>query len=118
MERAARELIEQIARETDNQKVVEQVDTLLHWIGHPLPRAVDAKFRAAQNALAQSVCRRCRKQYDSRKARGDYTGYCSARCQHEMARALGYRKGGRESEYTVLSRAGQVGDVKPATGVK
>lgn len=54
-------------------------------------------------------CRNCQKVYDSEKARGDYKGFCSAKCQHAKAKELGYRKG--QSEYQVLHNAKEIGDV-------
>jgi hypothetical protein len=57
------------------------------------------------------ICRTCKKEYDEFKARGDYTGFCSAKCQHEKAKQLGYRKGQKKSEYYVLDQANCVGSI-------
>lgn len=57
-------------------------------------------------------CRNCHKEYDNQKARGEYTGFCSARCQHEKAKELGYRRSrGGKTEYQILSNAKCIGDV-------
>lgn len=61
--------------------------------------------------LNECICRNCNHKYDARKSRGDYTGFCSARCQHEKARELGYRKGKSKSEFDVLKRAKCIGNV-------
>ncbi len=50
----------------------------------------------------QCLCRNCGVEYDSLKARGDWAGYCSAKCTHERSRLRGYRKGGTRSEYECL----------------
>lgn len=68
------------------------------------------------NILHEEVCRNCDKHYDGRKARGDYKGFCSAKCQHQRAKELGYRKGvrtlkGTLTEFDVLKRANCVGSV-------
>jgi hypothetical protein len=57
------------------------------------------------------LCRNCGKKYDSLKARGDWKGYCSAKCQHDKAKAYGYRKGSSRSEYDILHSTGLIGDV-------
>ena len=59
-------------------------------------------------------------EYDGRKARGDWKGFCSAKCQHEMAARCGFKKnqissGVHNSEYTYLKRAGVLGDVHVVT---
>lgn len=68
----------------------------------------------------QCICRNCKAEYNNKKARGDYTGFCSVKCQHEKAKELGYvklkyKKGPptqkRISEYTVLVEAECIGDV-------
>jgi len=56
-------------------------------------------------------CRNCYKEYESEKARGEWRGFCSAKCQHAKAKELGYSKSKHRSEYEVLSRAGLIGDV-------
>lgn len=56
-------------------------------------------------------CRYCHKEYDSLKSRSDYTGFCSAYCQHAKAHELGYRRSRGVSECQVLSRAECIGDV-------
>lgn len=60
-------------------------------------------------------CRNCYKTYDNLKSRGDYTGFCSAKCQHEKARELGYRKSKERErgrgEFQILNTAGCIGDV-------
>ncbi len=56
-------------------------------------------------------CRLCLKTYESTKSRGEWTGFCSAKCQHQMAKELGYHKGTHKSEYEVLSTCQEIGDV-------
>ncbi len=57
-------------------------------------------------------CRNCSKVYEETKARGDWKGYCSAKCQHEKAKTVGYRKGtSGGSEYDHLNNAKAVGSV-------
>lgn len=69
------------------------------------------KLRSRQiiKILNECVCRNCSKKYDRLKARGDWTGFCSAKCQHVKAKALGFRKG--MTEYQVLKMAACIGDV-------
>jgi hypothetical protein len=73
----------------------------------------------------QALCRKCGRAYDPNKTRADWRGYCSAACQHQMARDLGYRPGKyvqrpgfsrplRITEYDVLSRHGAIGDIPAA----
>lgn len=63
-------------------------------------------------------CRNCQKHYDEFKSRADWKGYCSARCQHEKARSLGWRKPSRlrmyqdTSEFHTLKEAGEIGNVQ------
>lgn len=62
-------------------------------------------------------CRRCCKAYDPYKSRADWKGYCSQRCFHQKARLHGYsparekKYGHFHSEFQILNRAGQIGDV-------
>ncbi len=63
------------------------------------------------NRLCCCVCRACGKHYDNRKARGEYTGFCSAKCQHDTAKRLGYRKGKGRTEYQCLHDGKQIGNV-------
>lgn len=69
------------------------------------------RVRKLAEMICLCVCRSCGKNYDNRKARGDYKGFCSAKCQHEKAKKLGFRKGKGRHEYDVLKRHGQIGDV-------
>lgn len=67
-------------------------------------------------SIKKCECRNCGKIYDEAKSRGDWKGYCSAKCTHEKARSLGYSKAkekrsGGSSEYTILHRAGEIGSV-------
>lgn len=67
--------------------------------------------------MQKCECRNCRKEYDEAKSRADYKGYCSAKCLHEKARALGYKRSvprfdfSIPSEYKILSRANAIGSV-------
>ena len=73
-----------------------------------------AKQRRAREIirlLNQCRCRHCDKVYDERKARGDWKGFCSAKCTHARARYFGWRKGGSVSEYTALKNAKCIGSV-------
>lgn len=56
-------------------------------------------------------CRNCGKKYGSLKARGDWKGYCSAKCQHTKAKELGYSKKSDITEYQVLNNANEIGDI-------
>ena len=59
------------------------------------------------------VCRFCKKEYEEGKSTAGWTGYCSCKCQHEMAHKLGYRPGfDGKSEYDVLHKAKAIGSVK------
>lgn len=55
------------------------------------------------------VCRNCRKNYDPKKSRADWKGYCSMKCQHEKAHKLGARD--IKDEYRVLKSANEIGEV-------
>lgn len=71
------------------------------------------KQKRAQEIIAilrKALCRTCGVEYDFTKARGEYKGFCSAKCQHAKARELGYRKGGTRSEYQVLKAAHCIGN--------
>jgi hypothetical protein len=65
------------------------------------------------------ICRNCGVEYDSLKARGDWAGFCSAKCQHAKAKELGCKKPTNahrpgavaQSEYVVLKAARCIGDV-------
>lgn len=64
-------------------------------------------------------CRNCGTTYDSRRSRADFTGFCTAACQHEKAQALGFkkRKGWQpvdNTEFQILKRNNMVGDVPVA----
>jgi hypothetical protein len=56
-------------------------------------------------------CRNCQSVYEESKSRAEWKGYCSAKCQHEKAKALGYRKKKGSHEYDVLKRHGEIGSV-------
>lgn len=56
-------------------------------------------------------CRYCDKRYEARKARGEYKGFCSSKCQHARAKELGYSKSRHKGEHQVLK--GQCGDYRP-----
>ncbi len=61
-------------------------------------------------------CRTCAAKYEENKSRAEIKGYCSALCQHEMARKHGYKKPTKKwmavpSEYTVLKKAEQIGNI-------
>lgn len=58
------------------------------------------------SAIANVRCRRCLRAYDPFKSRADWKGYCSAKCQHEMARELGYRPPRRYESHLDQARAG------------
>lgn len=76
-----------------------------------LSREQKRRVQTIAAQLRNCACRNCGKHYDESKARGDYKGFCSAKCQHEKARSLGYRKGRDRTEYDVLKRAECVGSV-------
>lgn len=69
-------------------------------------------------------CRNCSKIYNPDKSSANWEGYCSQKCVHAKAKALGYSKArenaenkmypyrlDRHSEYTVLRDAKQIGRV-------
>ena len=61
-------------------------------------------------------CRNCNREYDPIKSRAELKGYCSAKCQHEKSRTLGWRKRNKETESRFLRRHNAVGDkvvIKP-----
>lgn len=83
-----------------------------------------ANLSKAVPAIYLCRCRNrdCGKSYDARKARGDWKGFCSARCQHAVAKQCGYSRSRNSrdrshTEYAVLRRVGLIGDVfaEPAT---
>lgn len=72
------------------------------------------KRRRAQEILRilhECRCRHCGKTYDELKVRGDWKGFCSAKCQHALAKLLGFKKGKGRSEYDVLKLAKCIGSV-------
>lgn len=62
-------------------------------------------------------CRNCDKVYEEAQARGDWKGYCSAKCQHAKAHKLGYQKKKfdanftKNTEYETLNKAKAIGSV-------
>lgn len=59
-------------------------------------------------------CRNCGKEYPEHKSRADYKGYCSAKCLHDKAKKLGFRKtrhGRGHYEYDTLKNANEIGSV-------
>ena len=66
--------------------------------------------------MSLCICRTCKKKYDGNKARGDWRGFCSNKCQHEKAKELGWspakeKSGKCRPEYKILKGAGEIGDV-------
>lgn len=58
-------------------------------------------------------CRNCAKKYEENESRAELKGYCSAKCQHEKAKKLGYRKSNKSvSEYDVLKGVNQIGSIE------
>ena len=64
------------------------------------------------------VCRFCCFVYESKKSRAEIKGYCSASCQHSMAKDLGFKKGGLKSEHAVLKQAKEIGNIKASSTEK
>ena len=71
----------------------------------------DAYLKILYDALATCLCRKCSEKYDNRKARADFKGFCSAKCQHAAAKDAGYKLKGHRSEYACLKAADNIGDV-------
>jgi hypothetical protein len=78
---------------------------------HGLSRDENHRRLFITGLLRQCVCRHCNKVYDNQKARGDWRGFCSAKCQHARAKWFGWRPKGSVSEYTALKNAKCIGDV-------
>jgi hypothetical protein len=78
-----------------------------------LTRNDERRIKVICQQLQNCICRKCGKHYNEQKARGDYKGFCSAKCQHAKAHACGYRKSRmtNPTEYEALHRAGQIGSV-------
>ena len=77
----------------------------------PLTREQRRREQELVRLLSLAICRECNAEYDCRKSRGMWKGYCSAKCQHAMARKLGWRPQFKDpTEYEVLKRAGEIGD--------
>ena len=57
------------------------------------------------------ICRTCKKVYDEHKARGEWKGFCSAKCQHFLAKSLGYSPKKHKGEYEVLCAADCIGSI-------
>lgn len=92
----------------------EQATEELRQIGgsyaHEITKEKQRRARVLINALNQCKCRNCGIIYDRTKARGEYKGFCSAKCQHTKAKQLGYRKGKSLSEFQILKKAKCIGD--------
>ena len=57
-------------------------------------------------------CRTCEKTYKQGTETSDYKGYCSMRCQHTMAKRVGYKKTkGGQTEFSVLKQHNLIGNV-------
>ncbi len=76
---------------------------------HNLSKKERQRMQFLHKQLNLCICRNCHKEYDESTARGDWKGFCSAKCQHLKAKELGYRKNGGQSEYTVLNTAKCIG---------
>jgi hypothetical protein len=61
------------------------------------------------------LCRNCGNLYAEDKATADWKGYCTQACFHAKAKAHGFKKRNEKfkgmSEYSILSRAKQIGSV-------
>lgn len=77
---------------------------------YKLTKAEKQRLQDICALLNHCKCRNCGKTYDARKSRADWTGFCSAKCQHEKAKYLGYRAGGSRTAYNVLKAAKCIGD--------
>jgi hypothetical protein len=88
----------------------DELDQITHK-GWPRNKQDNQRADLIIRVLAEGVCRNCGRLFHTHKTRADYTGYCTARCLHEKAKQLGYRKGGKDSEYDVLSWRGEVGTI-------
>ncbi len=88
----------------------ELIDELRHLehTSNLLPEQ-NKRLLAIIQELHKCICRKCRKIYKEDKSRAEYKGYCSAKCQHERACELGFRKTQNKTEYDTLVRAKAVG---------
>jgi hypothetical protein len=92
------------------QEMIDQVRILEDRYHTTQSRETYREMQALCRQLNRCICRNCGKEYDNQKARGDYRGFCSAKCQHEKARELGYRPSKGHREYGVLKSANMIGD--------
>lgn len=60
--------------------------------------------------MIKCICRQCQKQYDPKKSRADFTGYCSQKCMHAKAKDLGFKKSLGNSCWQTLKNAGELGN--------
>lgn len=93
------------------RKWLEEEELKLAGSMSRLTKAEMKRWNQVCSMLRLCICRKCKKQYDESKSRGDYKGFCSAKCQHTMAKELGYRKNGERSEFSTLQRHNEVGSV-------
>lgn len=82
----------------------------LEGVMEPISREQKQRMAWLVREIRRCHCRNCGGEYDSAKSRGDYKGFCSAKCQHAKARYLGFRPK-KGSEYQVLKSAGCIGDL-------
>ncbi len=81
----------------------------------PITPVLQMRMKQICKIINTCICRTCKKEYDEEKARADYKGFCSMKCQHELARRVGYRKTKdkqpNKTEYSYLQIANQVGSI-------
>lgn len=96
-------------REVDG--FVKDHESVLRLGYHDNSQGVQCEMSGMTLARNKCICRTCKKQYNPARARGELNGFCSAKCQHEMANRHGYRRNGSRSEYQVLNSANEIGSV-------
>ena len=97
---------------TKREELLEECRILQDIYSEKRTKEQTQRFQKIIKILNECICRNrgCKKKYDSTKALGDYTGFCSAKCQHLVAKDLGFKKGSGTTEYTVLKNSGYIGD--------
>lgn len=95
---------------SEREKLRDELREIEGSYTHEITKEKQRRARQIINLLNQCQCRNCGTSYDRSKSRAEYKGFCSAKCQHEKARKLGYRKGKDRTEFQVLKGNECIGD--------
>lgn len=92
------------------EEMIEELRSIEGSYNHSITPAKRRRARELVKLLTLCECRLCGKQYNNQTTKAEYTGYCSAKCLHQSAREVGWRKG-HGPEFDALKRSYGVGNV-------